>query len=224
MLAAVCDDNKDMAQELCKKIKEIDPEIETFIFTNGNELLRSDKVWDIVFLDLEMGDMHGFCVAEELNKQCPDCVLAFVTTHMELAVDGYDYSPFRYILKTAPEPVIKRKIFETVSESYRINRVLSFSYKGKHNTVKINDIQWIETIGHGTKIVLADYEVECGKTLNEIEKELQGFGFVRCHRSYIVAVKNVKIQVGQDIHMKNDSIVPLGRQYRKEFKKQYVGI
>lgn len=173
MKIAICDDEKLIAEMFRQKVLAETAESEISIFTTGIDLIESEFKYDIVFLDIEMTPMTGFQVAEILKKKYPQCIFSFITTHTELAVDGYDYQPFRYILKTAPEPVIKRKIKETLHEYYCRNKILRITYKGSQSNILADDIYYIEIMGHCTKLVLKNSEVLWNKTLDEIEIELR---------------------------------------------------
>lgn len=221
MKIAICDDDKIIAEVFRQRVLSEEPESEIAIFTTGNDLIQYDTVFDVVFLDIEMEEMDGFRVAELLKEKQPQCIFSFITTHAELAIDGYDYQPFRYILKNAPETVIKRKIKETLSEARNKNKTLRISYKGKDCTLLTKDIFYIEITGHCMKIVLENSVVLWGKRLDEIEKEMNGYGLIRCHRSFMVAVSHIKEITSQEIRMKNGHCVPIGRKYRKYFLEEY---
>lgn len=221
MRIAICDDEKQTAELFCEKVREFEPESEISIFTNGTDLIQSGELWDIIFLDIEMKPMDGFQVAEILNKEHMKCIYSFITSHAELAIDGYDYQPFRYILKSAPEPVIERKISETIQEYYCRNKALKISYKGTYRTVMVRDIQWIEIKGHCMKIMIGNDEVLWNKTLNEMEKEFEKYGLVRCHRSFVVSLSYIKECTLKGIQLKNGNVIPIGRMYRQHIVEMY---
>ena len=218
---AVCDDDIIIAYGVKKLIKEINNDNEVYIFESGKDFLSSSDKWDIVFLDIEMDGLNGFETAERfLNKQ-PECVFSFVTTHIELAVDGYDYQPFRYILKNAPPPVLRRKIRETIDEFIRRNKTIKVSFKGVIKTININDILYIEIVGHNLQINTIGDTIVCGKTINEIEKELKNYGFVRCHRSYIVPLREIEEFKTKELKLKNGERIPIGRLYKTNIENEY---
>lgn len=221
MKIAICDDNKRMAEIFRQKVRNIVPEAEIFVFDDGHELIQTDEVWDVAFLDIEMKDLNGFQVAEVLNEKQPNCIFSFITTHSELAVDGYDYRPFRYILKDAPELVIERKINETVNEYHRKNRILRVSYKGAYREIFVNDIKWLEITGHCMKIILDDDIALWSRSLSEMEEELECYGLIRCHRSYIVPLKDIKELKRQGVVLKCGETISLGRAYREKVSKKY---
>lgn len=218
---AVCDDDIVVAYAVKRLIKEISNDNEVYIFDSGNEFLKSDEKWNVVFLDIEMSGIDGFETAERLLKKQSECIFSFVTTHAELAVDGYDYQPFRYILKNAPPPVLRRKIRETIDEYIRRNKTIEVSFKGVTKTININDIRFIEIVGHNLQISTNKDVIVCGKTINEIEKELKNYGFIRCHRSYIVALKEIEEFKAKEMKLKNGMRIPIGRLYKTNTEKEY---
>lgn len=64
--------------------------------------------------------------------------------------------------------------------------------------------------------------------MKEMEQELQGKGFIRCHTSYIVNlyyVKNVKVK-SLEIELITGEIIPISQPKRKAFMEQlaeYMG-
>ena len=221
MRIAICDDVRKVAELFYQKVHNIEPDSEISIFTNGKDLIESDELWDVIFLDIEMDVMNGFEIAEILNRKQPMCILAFITTHAELAIDGYDYQPFRYILKSSPNPVVERKIWETINEYYRRNKTLTVSYKKTHRTILVSDIVYIEIKGHCMNIILEDEVIFWNKSLNDIEKDLDGSNLVRCHRSFMMSLHQIAEFTLKNIRMKNGDIVPVGRSYRKHIMESY---
>ena len=59
------------------------------------------------------------------------------------------------------------------------------------------------------------------KTLSEWEKELQLYGFVRTHKSYLVNIKKVKY-IKKEIWLKNGNKIPIGRVYMQNVKSSYL--
>lgn len=221
MRIAICDDDRDIAELFKAKVKAEDAESEILVFATGIDLINSDISFDAAFLDIEMPEANGFKVAKHLRAHQPKCIFSFITTHAELAVDGYDYQPFRYILKTAPEPVIKRKIQETLQECRCVNRILQITYKGTYSSVFVNDILYIEIVGHCMKLVLEKGELLWGRQLNEAEAELENYGLIRCHRSYMVALLHIDKITLNKADMKNGAVIPIGRKYKDHFMEKY---
>lgn len=219
MKIAICDDEPVFVEKIARLIETPDAEINKFF--SGMQFLSAlekNEKFDIVFLDIEMPGISGFDIAKKIYEEC---IFSFVTSHNELAIDGYDYQPFRYILKDAPDMVIKRKIRENIEEYNRRNKKLVFSYKGTQHIIFLNQIEWIEIMGHCMHIHTKDKQLLCNKSLADVENDFKNFGLMRCHRSFIVALREVKKIQPKEITLMNGYTIPIGRFYRKQFNEQY---
>jgi two-component system LytT family response regulator len=73
--------------------------------TNGREavtVIRRERP-DIVFLDVQMPDLHGFGVLERLGGDVPRAVV-FVTAHDEHAIRAFELHALDYVLKPFGRP------------------------------------------------------------------------------------------------------------------------
>ncbi|MCS7464874.1 LytTR family transcriptional regulator DNA-binding domain-containing protein [Paenibacillus doosanensis] len=87
------------------------------------------------------------------------------------------------------------------------------------------EIDFIESV-EGSILVHVDGEnYDCALTLTELEQRLAGFGFFRCHRSYIVNLQKVreiitwtKNSYSLRLHTGKDTVVPLSRTKLQDLK------
>lgn len=54
---------------------------------------------DMIFLDIDMGDVNGIALARQMRTIRKDAVLIFVTNYGEYAAEGYEVSAFRFLPK-----------------------------------------------------------------------------------------------------------------------------
>ncbi len=79
-------------------------------FTNVADaltLLEKESI-DLVFLDIEMMDMHGLQVAKKLLIKQPLLQIIFVTAHAQFAVDAFEIEATDYLLKPVHEKRLVR--------------------------------------------------------------------------------------------------------------------
>ena len=105
---ALCDDNKEDMLQLHQKI------IEWYRENSKNQSVSiteySDSVYlssvidagdshDAFFLDVEMPKVDGFQLADKIRNKLPAAIIVFLTSHSELAPDGYKFRALRYVSK-----------------------------------------------------------------------------------------------------------------------------
>lgn len=70
------------------------------IFRDGITYLKSEKKYEVSFIDIEMPDMDGFQVIECAKEANNDGIYIILTTHTEMSRKGYLVNAFRYIDKS----------------------------------------------------------------------------------------------------------------------------
>ena len=102
---AVCDDNReDLEKEyrLIKELlheKEVSYEIDTYI--SAAALLSAQILYDMVFLDVEMGNLNGIDVAEKLLESKEDTFIFFITNYSIYSDRASDIHAHRFLSKPA---------------------------------------------------------------------------------------------------------------------------
>ena len=69
---------------------------------SATELFKQDDAGDshdVFFLDVEMPKVDGFQLADKIRNKLPAAIIVFLTSHSELAPDGYKFRALRYVSK-----------------------------------------------------------------------------------------------------------------------------
>jgi len=166
---------------------------------SATEALRTlhERDVDAVFLDVQMPGLTGVELAQVLKRFRRPPPVVFVTAHESHAVDAFELRAVDYVLK----PVRAERLAEAV------RRVLE---GGDHAPAPVEDVQIPVELGGVTRFVdrsdvtyveaQGDYarlHTTDGAThlirvpLTTLEEEWQAAGFVRIHRSLLVAIGHV---------------------------------
>lgn len=182
---------------------------------------------DLVFLDIRMPDISGINIAQALEK---DTLVIFTTAHREYAVDGFELDVVDYLLKPFGFERF-RKAYEKAEERFLSSqkknepgqatggKTITFKYNYRTMQLPLHSILYIEAFDNSVKIVTPDKIYMPVMTMKTIRKLLPETGFIRVHKSFIVAVEKIK-SFSSEMVITEQEKIPVGRRYRKDFMKQ----
>ncbi|MBZ9731442.1 LytTR family DNA-binding domain-containing protein [Salegentibacter sp. JZCK2] len=196
-------------------------------FLNPVEAFRKfhQEPVDLIFLDIQMPELTGIEFIKSLKN--PPMVI-FTTAFREYALTGYELNVVDYLLK----PVSFNRFLQAISKVLKQKNDIQekkveetgneiFMIQSNKRTIKIpsKKIIYIESQRNQVKIVTELETLSIYKTLDAIEKELKNKNFLRVHRSFIVSFDKIKSWTNNDL-MVQDQLIPIGRSYASEVKKQ----
>lgn len=207
---------------------------------------------DLLFLDIQMPDMDGFQVLDNLQN-LPTTI--FVTAYDKYALKAFEVHAVDYLLKPFDDErfeemleyvgkQIKRNQTEDLSE--KLNALLanfhhlearkSTEYQtrlvlkstGRINFIEIKNIDWIEAEGSYISLKVGGKSHLLRGTLKSLEEILNPDIFLRIHRSTIVNVNQIK-ELQPHFHgefvviLKDGKRLKLSRNYREQAEKLLGG-
>lgn len=219
MNIAICDIDKEFASIIKLKIEEKLGSVDVDIYTDSKLLMQSDKVYDCVFLYMDMPDINGIDMARCIREKYTFTKMIFILSKLDAVVEVMKYNPYRFIRKEHLEEDIKEVIAVLKEKSEEELQYINFTIPGERKPLRFNikDIVMFEVFRHELKIKLEDKEVRIKATLEILEKTLEAKGFIRVHKSYIANYLWIEDIIRNAVILNNGQRVPLSRQ-----KKQTV--
>lgn len=224
----ICDDEKEILKKIASKIRSgfekfyIDADY-TFL-TDARKLVDivENRHIDILFLDIDMPYFSGMDIAGIIREKGLETLLVFVTGYDTLVYKTFAYKPFAFLRKSYFDEEVDEVIERLVKELIALKEELII--KKGHEVVKIiaNDIYYIESEGNYINIYTVNGKEKCRKTLADIEKELAGKNFIRCHKGYLINMKYISRVKSNEAELTEGSLIPIGRSYEKEMKKKIL--
>jgi len=217
MRIAICDDEQQfLADFRCitdRLYKSLDMLVESF--SSGSELLRQFRLnpYDIVFLDIEMPEMDGITLAEELRTLSGEVSIVFLTGHIEYAIKGYEVNALRYLTKPAEEEKIKA-VIDHVLQKQASEKQLWLKTDEGDIRLRISDILFVESQNQSVVISTAKESYSVRGQISDYEEHLTPEGFFRIHRCYLAALPKIQRISEKEIVMEDGTVLPLSR--RKE--------
>jgi two-component system, LytTR family, response regulator len=207
-------DDEPLAREGLRMLLASDPQVASiFEAKNGREAVTAirENRPDLVFLDVQMPEMDGFQVVEQIGPEQMPAVV-FVTAHDQYAIRAFEINVLDYLLKpvtaerfhqsleraktrlTGGEEMGRRMVsmLEAMANPSPYAKRLAVRSGARTVFVPVDDIEWIQAAENyvelhcdaGRHLLLA--------TMNTLEAALDPQMFLRIHRSLIVNVGRIK--------------------------------
>ena len=155
--------------------------------------LQDGLYYDLFLLDIEMPGIDGRELAKSIHNNMPAAKVIFITSHLEYAVEAYEFSIFRYIPKTA----IEEKLSAALNDFYKLyrlerNEFYTIQVKNYVEQLSYRDILYILKEGKYAVFHLANGRTNSvRKTLAQVFKEINKDYFYFADRGCIVNLANV---------------------------------
>ena len=215
---AICDDMQEARFALhCaleRALEQRNTEAEFFEFSAGERLLR----WlenhagelDLVFLDLEMGELDGIATARKLRAADEGLQIVFVTAYADRVFDGYTVGALGYLMKP-PRSEQLDDILVRASAALFKDADRSFLCRSGDMTYRIpvNNILYFASDRRQVTCVTMGRSYTFYGKLDQVEQEV-GARFVRIHQRYLVRAGAVERFGGNEVCL-GDVVLPVSR-------------
>lgn len=205
--AIIVDDELHCVETLKFEIERHCPEINVIHSASsgkeGIEAIRSLRP-DLVFLDIEMKDMNGFQLLQNLDKY--DFHLIFVTAYDQYAIKAFKYSAIDYLLKpvdgedlvaaisrTRTDKKIQNRseqmdfLLSQLKDDKKENRKVALPLGHIIEFVDLSEIIRVEASGNYSVAFLSDGKsLTLTRTLKDVEAVLHSDAFIRIHKSHVI--------------------------------------
>lgn len=230
MLFAVVDDENYVLKQLPNLIRSLMPglNIEIECFHSGSELQAAynTRKFDALFLDIDMPEISGFDLAEQLRLQDDDIPIVYVTGRDDLITTAFRYKPIGFVRKQRIDIELPFAVTSILSELGRKKTAITVteirSSGGKTHTVLISNIIYIESSKHYLYIHLTDStQLTVRGALSDF-LNLSGFeSFVQINSGTIVNLEHTNLSKDQAI-LNDGSVLFISRRKLADVKKAYL--
>ena len=221
MKIAVCDDEKIFLSDITEKIYRIVSRLDhdVFQFTSAEELLASQTAFDLIFLDIEMGGMDGMSAARNIREKNAGIPIVFLTSHTEMAIEGYEVNAFRFMKK----PVEDEKLRQTLQDI----RLMKDSHKGvmiksggEEIVVIPSEVLFLESDNNNVRIITTSGAYTTRMKLGEAIEIFNGVNDTirKVHRCSAVNLDHVARLREREAVLDEGSVIGISRSCFTDFK------
>lgn len=199
MRIAIVDDERPARSELKHQLLEIVSDALIFEADSGAAALElmSNEIFDLVFIDINLGDIEGTVLASTVKQIMPKARIVFATAYAEYAVRAFEIGVSNYILKPFEkhrlEKIVNncREELESSSIKPLLNR-LPVNFQRRIIMVDIKSIVFIETDNRSCVIHTKNGDLIENLSIREYERRLSENRFFRIHKSYLVNLEHIQ--------------------------------
>lgn len=223
MRIACLDDEQAELDRLQKDLSELlPPGIRIDLFASAGDFFArwEPYLYDLILLDIFMGDAHGVDVARRVRLSDAQVRIAFCTTSNEYAGESYEVNAGFYLNKPFTREKLQKMLDRLALAEIENSRVAVFP---DGQRILLRNIAFTEYSNHIVTLHTTDGQalrVKISQT--ELEALLRDCAFlVPCGRGLIVNFHAVRALADGDFQMQNGQKVPVSRRRLKEIRRAY---
>ena len=222
MRIAVVDDEEVFRNDISLIISRLygRDRVSLFLYSDGEEILQSLQKgfpFDAVFLDIEMKNMDGMTAASKIREFLPKIPVIFLTSHTEMAMEGYEVNAFRFLAKPIDEHKLRLALTDLEDLLYKDEKII-LRKDGEDIILSQREIVYIEALNNNVRFVLKNGDVSVRMKFSEAIK-LLGNDSCKIHRSFCVNLAHVKKMSSDTCIMDNKADLPVGRSCAQDARK-----
>lgn len=212
MVKVLIIDDEALARQRVRKLLESRPEIEILAeCRTGHDAVRSLQTLkpDLIFLDIQMKDMNGFQVLDQVPKSRWPLTI-FVTAFEKYAIRAFEIFAFDYLLKpfkddrfyTSLDKAIAmlqlqgeedylaelRELVDHLKEGQKSSsEPLALKQGSKISLVHLEDIRYVVASGYYIEVYVSETKrLLLRESMTNMLEQLAADNFMRIHRSTII--------------------------------------
>jgi two-component system LytT family response regulator len=238
-------DDEPLARERIRQLLHKEPDIEILgECADGREATATigQLKPDLVFLDVQMPELDGFGVLEQLDRRAMPTII-FVTAYDRFALRAFEVHALDYLLKPfdsgrfkqalerarervrrEPAEDLSRRVSELLADlkpgPKQQNR-LAVKSGGKVVFLKTDEIDWVEAADNYVSLHVGSESHLHRETMAALEASLPADKFMRISRSTIVNIERIKelqpmFHGEYTVILRNGTRLTLSRGYREK--------
>ena len=163
--------------------------------TSGAEALTALSAGsiDAVFLDIHMPAVSGLDIAAAIARSSSPPAVVFVTADEDHALAAFELAAVDYLLKPVRAERLARSVgrISELRDGGTAPEMITVDQGGTTRMIRRDDVTYVQAQGDYARLHTADASYLIRVPLADLEQQWADAGFIRTHRSYLVALKHV---------------------------------
>ena len=217
MNICICDDDLATHQIIKEYLQEsLSSDINVFDSFSAEDLLKSAENYDILFLDIKMGEVNGLEAAEIIRKNNKEIIIIFISSYPNYVFRAFNVEALHFIVKPIDEKEFKNVLDRALYKYKTAHSSITLRWQKERYIIKISSIKYIEGYNRHVTVHTQDGTYEALGKISDIYKELAPHGFIRTHQGFIVNMDYIKRFDVSDVVLFDDTKVMLSVRKKAE--------
>ena len=206
---------------ISKHYQQIEPLIQNILDQNDIEFrlsnYRHQTVQDIYFIEIERKE--DLKMLDIIKKMDNTLIYIIGPKDFDLVRTCLESQTYLYLLKDDLAQQFEKyqeRIYQHIQKSFQY---YLYQKNGLTSKIRLSQIYYIESLRHQIIIHSINGQVSERKTLGQLMKDLASHDFIQIHKSYIINKKWIQEIKGQEVVLKDLTVLPIGRTYKKNLLK-----
>lgn len=183
--------------------------------------------YDVLFLDIDMPKLNGIELTRQLREAGSQTAVVFISNKEEMVFQTFEVQPLYFLRKSHFLEGLPHLVQAVSRELQTASKTLVTIEELHSNNVYSFDIQqlmFIEAMGKQCLFTTATGKTKIQCRLGALTQQLTPYGFVQCHRSYLVNCRFI-FSIGKDsLTLDNRGMLPIGRSHRDAVKAAFMAL
>lgn len=224
---AICDDDAMSRRQIEDAIfaEDYGEVFQINCFSNADGLLagfRAGAGADIIFLDMGMSTLGEMDIAGQIRALDKDVIFIFISPYANDTPDAFrEQSPNCLLTPASPES-LKRILTLTVRQYHETHSIYTLQSRSAQIAIPVREICYLEVNDHILSVHMEKNALVCKGRLKDESEKLIPYGFIQCHRSYLVNLSYIAKLDKLNIVMQNGDRIPISKQNKRNVMEQFT--
>lgn len=195
--------------------------ITTFSDALSFEKISKKQEYDLVFLDIFIGESNGISIAKQLRRNDPNCLIVFLTSSRDFMPEAFSCHAFEYIIK----PYTIKRIEQVMSDVFKtkkdLEEYITLDLADGHEVFYVSNIISVTTEGHYLIIKMINNDsIKCRITIKEFMRIAANFSsLLEINRGIIININHISTLSDDSCTMSDMCTYPIMVKKHNEIKR-----
>ncbi|MGH8963166.1 MAG: LytR/AlgR family response regulator transcription factor [Jatrophihabitantaceae bacterium] len=230
----VVDDEEPAREELAFLLRD-DPRVDTVrTARSAAQALKqlNDESFDVVFCDIKMPGLDGIELARVVARFARRPQIVFVTAYDDRAVDAFDLQATDYVMKPVRADRLAEAVRRVVTAgapdaSAAEDETIPIELAGVTRFVRRSQVRFVEAQGDYARLHTGSESHLVRTPLSVLEERWAPAGFIRIHRSTLVALSHideVRVSDGRTTVRLGRDELPVSRRHTRALRDRLTDL